>query len=208
METNGQLPKQTLFTRLLQIQTMVDKFTKSGRGNNYNYTEGNEVLSEIRPLMNDLGLILKQEVTKVTNTRMDYSTRNGTRSEMFTEVEMLFTWIDCYTGEREECRFFANGMNDWDKGLGSALTYGERYFLLKFFHVPTDKDDPDAQTRPAAQAQQGNRAQGAEKPWINESQFQKVLERIKGGDKPAFTAAKEAFRIKREWLTQLEAAAK
>ena len=35
-------------------------------------------------------------------------------------------------------------MNNWDKGLGSALTYGERYFLLKFFHIATDKDDVDA----------------------------------------------------------------
>ena len=35
-------------------------------------------------------------------------------------------------------------MNAWDKGLGSALTYGERYFLLKFFHIQTDYDDVDA----------------------------------------------------------------
>src|SRR5690606_6435660 len=39
--------------------------------------------------------------------------------------------------------FGANGQNDWEKGLGSALTYGERYFLLKFFHIATDEDDID-----------------------------------------------------------------
>ena len=34
-------------------------------------------------------------------------------------------------------------MNDWEKGLGSALTYAERYFLLKYFHIATDEDDID-----------------------------------------------------------------
>ena len=30
---------------------------------------------------------------------------------------------------------------------GGALTYGTRYFLLKFFNVATSKDDPDALLR-------------------------------------------------------------
>ena len=43
--------------------------------------------------------------------------------------------------------FGANGQNDWEKGLGSALTYAERYFLLKFFHIATDEDDIDNEQR-------------------------------------------------------------
>jgi hypothetical protein len=35
-------------------------------------------------------------------------------------------------------------MNAWDKGLGSALTYAERYYLMKTFHIATDEDDIDA----------------------------------------------------------------
>ncbi|MEC5308048.1 ERF family protein [Bacillus thuringiensis] len=30
------------------------------------------------------------------------------------------------------------------QAYGSALTYSERYFLLKFFGIPTDEDDADA----------------------------------------------------------------
>jgi len=56
---------------------------------------------------------------------------------------MKFTWIDTETGDFDENLFGANGQNDWDKGVGSALTYGERYFLLKFFHIATDEDDID-----------------------------------------------------------------
>lgn len=56
---------------------------------------------------------------------------------------MRFTWVDVETGEKDENLFGANGQNDWDKGVGSALTYGERYFLLKYFHISTDEDDID-----------------------------------------------------------------
>lgn len=60
---------------------------------------------------------------------------------------MRFTWIDCATGETDVNLFGANGQNDWEKGLGSALTYAERYFLLKYFHIATDEDDIDNDQR-------------------------------------------------------------
>jgi hypothetical protein len=93
--------------------------------------------------MNEYGLILKQEVISVVNTRQDYNTKQGATAEMHSHVTMKFTWIDCETGEKDENLFAANGQNGWDKGMGSALTYGERYFLLKFFHIATDEDDID-----------------------------------------------------------------
>jgi hypothetical protein len=41
--------------------------------------------------------------------------------------------------------FYAQGVDiAGEKGVGKALTYGEKYFLLKTFNIATDKDDPDA----------------------------------------------------------------
>src|SRR5690606_10249645 len=31
-----------------------------------------------------------------------------------------------------------------EKGVGKALTYAEKYYLLKTFNIATDKDDPDS----------------------------------------------------------------
>jgi hypothetical protein len=67
---------------------------------------------------------------------------------------MRFTWVDIETGEKDENLFGANGQNDWDKGVGSALTYGERYFLLKFFHIATDEDDIDNPDRKKEEVEQ------------------------------------------------------
>lgn len=145
-----------LLEKLLKIQKSIDGIAKSEKGFNYSYAGQEQVLNTIRPLMNAHGLLLVQEVIEVENTRIDYTTGKGDyikeKSEILTSAKQLFTWLDVDSDERLEVRFHANGMNDWEKGLGSALTYAERYFLLKFFHIPTPNDDPDARQTPQQQA--------------------------------------------------------
>ena len=110
----------------------------------YNYVSGAKLLGVIRPLMDKLGLILTQEVVDIKNEPITYMTRNGEKTEMFTTVHIRFTWVDTDDGSQVVNDFFANCMNAWDKGLGSALTYAERYYLMKTFHIATDEDDVDA----------------------------------------------------------------
>ena len=136
-----------IYKKLLELQKAVKGLGKDAKGNGYEYVSGSKLLSYVRPQMDKLGLILKQEIISIENHREDYQTRNGAKADMFTSIKMRFTWVDTETGEVDVNEFFANGLNGWDKGLGSALTYGERYFLLKYFHIATDEDDVNAIVR-------------------------------------------------------------
>jgi hypothetical protein len=146
----------SIYKKLLAIQKEVKGLSKDKKSHNYDYVTGNKLLSFIKPIMDKEGVILKQEILSIENTRQDYqvwdkwavnpdNTKGNwkPKSEILSKVMMRFTWIDSETGEKDENLFGANGQNDWEKGLGSALTYGERYFLLKFFHIATDEDDID-----------------------------------------------------------------
>lgn len=133
-----------IYTKLLALQQAVVGLTKDKKGNSYDYVSGDKILGIVRPQMDKLGLLLIPEVEESSFTRQDYSTSKGEKSEIFCTLKLMFTWVDAETGETLVCRWASSGMNNWDKGLGSALTYGERYFLLKFFHIATDKDDVDA----------------------------------------------------------------
>ena len=137
-----------LLQKLVEIQKEVRgvaKDSSAGQGfASYPYVSGTKMLNHIRPRMDNLGILLVPQVDSIENERIDYQTKSGGKSELLTKVMMTFTWIDAESGETLPVKFGANGMNNWDKGLGSALTYAERYFLLKFFHVPTDEDDVDA----------------------------------------------------------------
>lgn len=137
-----------VYRKILELQRTVRALLPNANGggdrNSYKYVSGAKLLGYLRPKMDELGIILKQEIVEESHERIDYATAYGHKSEMFTALKMRFTWIDVDTGERDENEFIAFGQNGWDKGLGSALTYGERYFLLKFFHIATDEDDVDA----------------------------------------------------------------
>lgn len=151
----------SIYKKLHKIQSEINGLGKDKATNTYRYVTGDKVLSNIKPLMNDLGLILKQEIISIDNVRQDYivgitaqNPQGRTKSEINSKVMMRFTWIDIETGEKDENLFGANGQNDWDKGVGSALTYGERYFLLKFFHIATDEDDIDNPDRKKEETEQ------------------------------------------------------
>ena len=128
----------------------------------------------INPLLNEEGIILKTEVLEMTSERvLVKSKEDKARSknykaqvkdnegnvvdtgqkeekafidvyETLYSLKMRFTWVDVDTEEKDENLFFASGLNGDEKGVGSALTYAERYFFLKYFNVPTDSDDPDS----------------------------------------------------------------
>ena len=154
----------------------------------YNYVSGAKLLGVIRPLMDKLGLILTQEVVDIKNEPITYMTRNGEKTEMFTTAHIRFTWVDTDDGSQVVNDFFANGMNAWDKGLGSALTYAERYYLMKTFHIATDEDDVDALVKEEAikpqpsQAVQARRAaagratQGQTYTPMDEDTYWKIIE--------------------------------
>lgn len=132
-----------LYQKLLDIQKKIMWLKKDSQWNNYKYVSWSKVLEYIKPIMNEHWIILKQEILDIENTRQDYKTKNWEKEEILSKVSMRFTWIDCATWEKDENIFWANGQNWWDKGVWSALTYWERYFLLKFFHIDTDEDDLD-----------------------------------------------------------------
>ncbi|MRM83398.1 ERF family protein [Riemerella anatipestifer] len=231
-----------IYQKLLQIQAKVNglgKDASSGSGSyGYQYVSGAKVLEFVRPLMNELGLILKQEILSIENERQDYSVtakkmvenEKGIKeqieypkpkSEILSKVMMKFTWIDTETGEKDENLFGANGQNDWEKGLGSALTYAERYFLLKFFHIPTDEDDIDNDLRkkidedkptPSKKAStiQNNNKKVDE--WLSDESYNKALvatkEQIQNVLKKYSGAPYKdgkVYAMKKEYRTALEA---
>jgi len=199
-----------IYKKLLKIQKAVKGLSKDKKSHNYDYVTGNKLLSFIKPLMDEQGLILKQEITLIENERQDYKVWDKwakpepcwkPKAEILSKVMMRFTWIDCETGETDVNMFGANGQNDWEKGLGSALTYGERYFLLKYFHIATDEDDIDNPNRKPEEVKQKNEA--IELPWLTRmngkeisQNWKRVLSTLRAGKDMNYIESK--FKITNE----------
>ena len=173
----------SIYTKLLTIQKAVDGMIKDGKNTSdkYDFASDENVLDRFRPLMDDAGLLLIPEVLG-TNVR-EGSTRSGT-TRFFTELTLAMTWYDTESGESLRCPWYAQGVDlAGEKGVGKALTYGEKYFLLKFFHVPTRKDDPDAggRTRTGELRQAGTQAAKENEDYYRKA-ISQILFVITGGD--------------------------
>jgi hypothetical protein len=133
-----------IYKKLLEIKKKVPYLQKDKKGFNYTYVTPTAVCATINPIMNELGLLLITNVIDSKSYEIPVPTKNDPhKKEWKFDLDFIFTWVDVETGERVDIPWKASGCNGEDKGLGSALTYAERYFLLKQFNIPTDNDDPD-----------------------------------------------------------------
>lgn len=139
---------EKLNAKLLELQKSVRALAKNADGYGYQYVSGSKLLYFIRPKMDELGLRLVPDTVSVEKRVVetvpaDPEKKKPAKEELLVTLTKRFTWVDCESGETEATLFVAQGCNGWDKSIGSAETYAERYFLLKYFHIATDEDDVD-----------------------------------------------------------------
>jgi hypothetical protein len=97
--------------------------------------------------MNELNLLLIPSTKLGEHHLHSYKTSKGKEvTDFIVSGEMSYTWIN---GDEPEERLsvdwaYYGQMDEISRAYGSALTYSERYFLLKCLGLPTDEDDPDA----------------------------------------------------------------
>ena len=220
----------SIYKKLHTIQSKINGLGKDKKTNTYSYVTGDKLLGFIKPLMNELGILLKQEVLSIENERIDYQVSifqnqetkqwsGKPKSEVLSKVMMKFTWVDSESGEKDENLFGANGQNDWDKGVGSALTYGERYFLLKYFHIPMDEDDVDNDLRKKAEetpTDEDDKKTETSTPatnntktpndWllIGSKEWKDLLEVVTNGKTPTLASIQKKFKVRPEVKKELE----
>jgi len=135
-----------LAQKLLELQKSVTHLVKDARNEQqrYDYVSSSAVLDAVREVMDKLGLLLLVEV-------VDHSLHLGGAydgKQHMTEVELLFTWVNVEDpAQMLQQRWYGQGVDGGEKGFGKAMTYSEKYYILKALHIPTDSDDPDADTR-------------------------------------------------------------
>lgn len=156
--------KLNLFQKIADVKANIDGFTKDTKGYQYTYVSGSQVLHKIRAKMEEHNLLFMPSIESAEYKEIEVMVKGKMKPNILVSVDLKYTWINADNPEeRFEMPFYAVGhQDDASKALGTALTYSERYLLLKMFNIPTDEDDADAKQKreqyaPAAsQAEIGN----------------------------------------------------
>ena len=134
--------------KIVEIRRVVDYLKKETKGFKGSFVSGSQILAKIRKRMDELGVLI---YPCVKNSNLDYSTYIDKKDG----VEKL-KHLYIYTGDGafiirdstseeviEVPWYFAADQDKASYAFGHSMTYSERYFFMKFFNVPTDKDDPE-----------------------------------------------------------------
>ena len=135
-----------IYQKLIEVRKTVPYLKKENSGFQYKYVSSSQVLGNLKQRMDELNVLLIPKVMGKKVTIDVYEKDGGKRTvDYFTELDMTFTWVNADNpSETIECPWYGQGIDtSGEKGVGKALTYAEKYFMLKFFNIPTDKDDPD-----------------------------------------------------------------
>lgn len=173
-----------LYEKLLEMQKAVDAVIKDGKNlsDKYDFASDENVLDRFRPLMDEYKLLL---IPIVTSAQIHEGTTKSGTSRYLTELVLTMVWRDVESGEELQVPWYAQGVDlAGEKGVGKALTYAEKYFFLKFFHVPTRKDDPDndGRTRGGEKTQRGTQANRENVAYYRMA-IPRMMDELYGGDK-------------------------
>lgn len=139
-----------LYQKIADVKANIDGFTKDTKGYNFSYVSGSQILHRIRSKMIENNLLLVPNTTNEQWTTHTYKNKKGNEViDFVVEMDLNYKWINADKPEEQlDISYHAFGQqSDISQAHGTALTYAERYFLMKFFNIPTDEDDADAKQK-------------------------------------------------------------
>lgn len=137
----------SVYRKLMEVQRNVEAIPKDVKNSKmgFGYASSSAVLTKIRDLMDDIGLLLLFNV--VEHQAMKETAYKG--KQTLTVINVEATWVDADNPKSQVTLTWpGQGADDGEKGVGKAMTYMEKYGLLKNFHIPTDEVDPDGDVSP------------------------------------------------------------
>ena len=132
-----------------ELQTVAKNLTVSTSKNaSYKAVSERDILDAVKPLEAKYGVysypasrtVLESNMLESENTYNNTTTKKTT---FMTRIATVYRFVNVEKPEEYiETTTFAEGIDSQDKGSGKAMTYGDKYALMKAYKISTG-DDPD-----------------------------------------------------------------
>lgn len=144
---------KNIYERMLaitaELQTVAKNLTvQQTKTSSYKAVGERDVLDAVKPLEAKHGIYSYPVARTILESHMleSESTYNGQttkKTTFFTRLETVYRFVNVENPEEYiEITSFAEGIDTQDKGSGKAMTYCDKYALMKAYKISTG-DDPD-----------------------------------------------------------------
>lgn len=145
--------QSNIYQKMLKATEKINKVAKNlkveiGKSSSYKAVGEADVLEAVKPVEIELGIYsypVKREIieTQVLDVVKEY---NGTRTEskqLFMRLEVTYRFVNVdKPQEYIDITTYGDGVDSQDKAPGKAMTYADKYALLKAYKIETG-EDPD-----------------------------------------------------------------
>lgn len=120
-----------------------------GKGKNYKAVQEKDVLDAIKPLEAKYRIYSYPKERKVIdNSILEKDTSYGITKSLYMRIETTYEFVNIDKPEEKMTMVsYGDGIDTGDKAPGKAMTYSDKYSLLKAYKVATG-DDPDKDASP------------------------------------------------------------
>lgn len=135
---------QKMSIATMEIQK-VKKSLKVGEGtkSEYKATKEADILNAVKPIENKLGIYSYPTDRKIiSQDRITFNTKYGDVENFVIRLEITYRFVNVDKPEEFiEIKSYGDGIDSQDKAPGKALTYADKYALLKAYKVETGDEE-------------------------------------------------------------------
>lgn len=128
-----------------ELQTVAKNLTVStGKNNTYKAVSERDIIDAVKPIEAKHGIYSFPCDRQVIESQILESEYNGNKkTTFFSRIKVTYRFVNVEKpDEYIDMVTFAEGIDAQDKGSGKAMTYADKYALMKAYKISTG-DDPD-----------------------------------------------------------------
>ncbi len=131
-----------------ELQTVSKNLVVSTGASSYKAVSERDVLDAVKPLETKYGVYSYPASRTILESNMlesekTYNGKTTKRTDFMTRIQTVYRFVNVdKPDEYIEITAFAEGLDSGDKGSGKAMTYSDKYALMKAYKISTG-DDPD-----------------------------------------------------------------
>lgn len=133
-----------------ELRTIAKKLDiDMGKGKSYKAVSEKDVLNAVKPLEAKYGIYSYPKERKIIESDIvEKETSYGTTKNMYLRIETLYEFVNIdKPDEKLTMNSYGDGIDSGDKATGKAMTYSDKYVLLKAYKIATGID-PDNEPSP------------------------------------------------------------
>lgn len=136
-----------LYEKMLKITTEISAVSKNlsvdtGNGKGYKAVSEVDVLTAVRPIEAKYGIYSYPQSRRVIDSgTIVNTTKYGEKKQLYIRIETVYRFVNTENpDEFLDIVSYGDGVDSQDKAPGKAMTYSDKYALLKAYKIRTGED--------------------------------------------------------------------